>query len=179
MHDYCANRSPRSSRNSTPPRSGRHPSADQGLGEAPRHRERAPQAEGPPRNRQRRPHRPRPARQRHPLPHKVPMRRCGLSPDQIDDAVRLYEADWSLARIGEWMAVDATTVHNRLRERGVPDKESARAELVSGQTMLACPLRTTPVLTLMAALRCNQLVFLSGLPCCCSSSRRSASSEWT
>ncbi|WP_143446575.1 hypothetical protein [Kibdelosporangium aridum] len=51
--------------------------------------------------------------------HNVPMRRRGLTPEQIDDAVRLYESGWSLARIGERMAVDPTTVHNRLRERGV------------------------------------------------------------
>jgi len=30
--------------------------------------------------------------------HNVPMRRRGLSPAQIDEAVRLYEEDWSLAR---------------------------------------------------------------------------------
>jgi hypothetical protein len=40
----------------------------------------------------------------------VPMRRRGLSPDQIDEAVRLYGEGWSLARIGEQMQVDPTTV---------------------------------------------------------------------
>jgi predicted HTH domain antitoxin len=51
--------------------------------------------------------------------HDVPMRRRGLSPEQTDEAVHLYEEGWSLARIGEWMGVDPTTVLNRLRERGV------------------------------------------------------------
>lgn len=41
--------------------------------------------------------------------HGVPMRRRGLD-DQIDDAIRLYNQGWSLARIGERMeVVDETT----------------------------------------------------------------------
>jgi hypothetical protein len=52
--------------------------------------------------------------------HDVRMRGRGLPPEQIDEAVRLYEGGWSLARIGDHMAVDPTTVLNRLRERGVP-----------------------------------------------------------
>lgn len=56
---------------------------------------------------------------RHLHRHNVPMRMRGLSPEQIDEAVRLYEAGWSLARIGGRMNVDAGTVHDRLRERGV------------------------------------------------------------
>jgi len=51
--------------------------------------------------------------------HDVPMRRRGLSPEQIDEAVQLYGEGWSLARIGERMDVDPTTVLIRLRERGV------------------------------------------------------------
>ena len=51
--------------------------------------------------------------------HGVVMRRCGLSAEQIDDAVRLYGESWSLARIGQKFDVDSTTVHRRLRERGV------------------------------------------------------------
>ena len=47
------------------------------------------------------------------------MWRRGLSPGQIDAAVRLYEEGCSLARIGGRMGVDPTTVHARLRERGV------------------------------------------------------------
>lgn len=43
----------------------------------------------------------------------------GLSPADIDRAAQLYEDGWSLARIGERLGVTATTVHRRLRGRGV------------------------------------------------------------
>jgi DNA-directed RNA polymerase specialized sigma24 family protein len=56
--------------------------------------------------------------------HDVLMRIRGLSPEQIDEAVRLYEAGWSLARIGERMNVDGTTVLARLRERGVRTRDA-------------------------------------------------------
>jgi DNA-directed RNA polymerase specialized sigma24 family protein len=49
----------------------------------------------------------------------VPIRMRGLSPEQIDEAVRLYEAGWSLARIGDRMGVNDMTVRQRLLERGV------------------------------------------------------------
>lgn len=49
----------------------------------------------------------------------VALRRQGLSPEQVDEAVRLYRSGWSLARIGQPMNVDPTTVLNRLRERRV------------------------------------------------------------
>lgn len=54
----------------------------------------------------------------------VPMRRRGLSPEQIDEAARLYESGWSLARIGTRLGVDSTTVLNRLRERGVRTRDA-------------------------------------------------------
>ena len=38
--------------------------------------------------------------------HSVDMRRRGLSPDQVDDAIRLYNSGWSLARIGGHLSVD-------------------------------------------------------------------------
>ena len=43
----------------------------------------------------------------------------GLTWKDIDEAVPLYQDGWSLARIGELFGVTATTVHRRLRERGV------------------------------------------------------------
>jgi hypothetical protein len=49
----------------------------------------------------------------------VPMRRCGLSDAQVEDATRLYDQGWSLARIGKRMDVTADTVRKRLLERGV------------------------------------------------------------
>ena len=50
--------------------------------------------------------------------------RRGLSLDQVDDAIRLYDIGWSLARIGEHLRVDPTTVLNRLRERGIPTRDT-------------------------------------------------------
>ncbi|MEC3978727.1 helix-turn-helix domain containing protein [Amycolatopsis sp. H20-H5] len=51
--------------------------------------------------------------------HEVPMRRRGLTDNQIDDAKRLYQQGWSLARIGNHMNVTADTVRARLLERDV------------------------------------------------------------
>lgn len=47
-----------------------------------------------------------------------------LTADQVDDAIRLYESGWSLARVGERLDVDPTTVLARLRERGTPTRDS-------------------------------------------------------
>jgi len=49
----------------------------------------------------------------------IELRRRGLTPEQVDQAVDLYRRGWSLARIGEQLGVTANTVHTRLRERGV------------------------------------------------------------
>jgi len=51
----------------------------------------------------------------------------GLSPEDIDQAAQLYEDGWSLARIGEHLGVTATTVHRRLRERGVTMRSTTGA----------------------------------------------------
>ncbi|MFI6774251.1 hypothetical protein [Nocardia sp. NPDC050412] len=56
--------------------------------------------------------------------HDVPMRRRGLSPDQTDEAIRLYRLGWSLARVGKHFAVDPTTMLNRLRQRGVRTRDT-------------------------------------------------------
>jgi len=56
--------------------------------------------------------------------HGVDMRRRGLSPDQVDDAVHLYNMGWSLARIGEHLNVDPTTVLTKLRERSIPTRDT-------------------------------------------------------
>jgi len=60
--------------------------------------------------------------------HGVAMRMRGLSSEQADEAVRLYKAGWSLARTGERMGVDAGTVLNRLRERGVKIRDAQGRE---------------------------------------------------
>jgi hypothetical protein len=55
--------------------------------------------------------------------HQVPMRRRGLSPEQVDDAIHLYNLGWSLARVGQRLGVDHTTVLTKLRERGMPTRD--------------------------------------------------------
>jgi hypothetical protein len=47
-----------------------------------------------------------------------------MSVDEINEAVRLYDSGQSLAHIAEWFGVTATTVHARLRERGVAIRDS-------------------------------------------------------
>jgi predicted DNA-binding protein YlxM (UPF0122 family) len=56
--------------------------------------------------------------------HHVPMRRQGLTNDQVNDAERLYQQGWSLARIGNHMDVTADTVRKRLLERGVTMRDT-------------------------------------------------------
>jgi DNA-directed RNA polymerase specialized sigma24 family protein len=54
----------------------------------------------------------------------VPMRRRSLSPEQVDAAIHLYTLGWSLARVGEHLGVDPTTILNRLRRRGVRTRDA-------------------------------------------------------
>jgi hypothetical protein len=49
--------------------------------------------------------------------HQVSMRRRGLSPEQVDEAVRLYENGWSTSQIAGRMETDPRTVQRRLREQ--------------------------------------------------------------
>jgi hypothetical protein len=56
--------------------------------------------------------------------YDVPMRRRGLSPSQVDEAIHLYRLGWSLARVGEHLAVNPTTVLNRLQERGIRTRDT-------------------------------------------------------
>lgn len=49
----------------------------------------------------------------------VPIRRQGLTNEQIDDAARLYEAGQSLAKIGRQLGVDHGTVWRQLKNCGV------------------------------------------------------------
>lgn len=55
----------------------------------------------------------------------APMRRRGLSPDQVD-TIRLYNLAWSLARVGQHLNVDHTTVPTKLRERSIPTRDTHR-----------------------------------------------------
>jgi len=56
--------------------------------------------------------------------HGVQLRRRGLSPGQVDEAIRLYNSGWSLARVAQHLKVDPTTVMNRLRDRNVPTRDT-------------------------------------------------------
>ncbi|MGH4007488.1 MAG: hypothetical protein ACRDTH_04860 [Pseudonocardiaceae bacterium] len=56
------------------------------------------------------------------------MGRRGLSPEQVDEAVRLYESGWSLAWIGQRLGINGTTVLNRLWERGVRTRDAQGRE---------------------------------------------------
>lgn len=54
----------------------------------------------------------------------VKLRNTGLTPEQIDEAVRLYANGWSLARIGHRFSADGKTVWSRLTERGVKMRDA-------------------------------------------------------
>jgi hypothetical protein len=54
----------------------------------------------------------------------VVLRRKPLTQLQIDEAVRLYESALSLARVGERLGADPTTVQLRIRERGVVTRDA-------------------------------------------------------
>jgi hypothetical protein len=51
--------------------------------------------------------------------HGVAMRRQGLSPDEIDEAVGLYAAGWSLAKIGERLGRAHTVIRKALLDQGM------------------------------------------------------------
>ncbi|MDT0307556.1 hypothetical protein RM780_11350 [Streptomyces sp. DSM 44917] len=56
--------------------------------------------------------------------HGIEMRMGRLAAEAIDEAVRLYESGWSLARIGDRLGASVGTVRNRLLERGVTMRDS-------------------------------------------------------
>lgn len=56
--------------------------------------------------------------------HDVLMRRRGLSPDQVDDAIHLYHLGWSLARVGQHLGVDHTTVLATVRQHDIPTRDT-------------------------------------------------------
>jgi hypothetical protein len=55
--------------------------------------------------------------------HGVPMRRRGLSPDQVDTAIHLYKLGWSRARVGNHLGVGHTTFLAALRRHGIPTRD--------------------------------------------------------
>jgi hypothetical protein len=56
--------------------------------------------------------------------HDMPMRRRGLSSGQVDDAIHLDNLGWSLARVGDHLGANHTTVLNKQRERGIPTRDT-------------------------------------------------------
>lgn len=60
--------------------------------------------------------------------HNIPMRRWGLTYAQANEAVQLYAAGWSLARIGIKFDTTANTVRTRLLERGVRMRDAQGRE---------------------------------------------------
>lgn len=52
------------------------------------------------------------------------MRRQGIDASGSLEAARLYSSGWSLARIGERLGVDPKTVSARLKDVGVPIRDS-------------------------------------------------------
>lgn len=48
----------------------------------------------------------------------------GMSPNQVDVAVRLYESGLSLARVGAQLEFDAVTIRTMLLRRGVKTRDS-------------------------------------------------------
>jgi hypothetical protein len=54
----------------------------------------------------------------------VPSRRRGLSPEQVQAAIALYAAGWSLARIGARLNCDHGVVLRALKRAGVPRRDS-------------------------------------------------------
>ena len=50
--------------------------------------------------------------------HQVPMRRRGLSPGQIEEAVQLRAEGWSTYKISIKMGTDQRTIRRRLAGRG-------------------------------------------------------------
>jgi IS30 family transposase len=57
--------------------------------------------------------------------HQVPMRRRGLTTEQVDEAVRLRAEGWSTHTIGIRMGTDQRTVQRRLAERGSHQSDEA------------------------------------------------------
>jgi hypothetical protein len=50
----------------------------------------------------------------------IPLRRQGLSEDELDQAVQLYQHGWSLVRLGTKFQCDAETIRQGLIRRHIP-----------------------------------------------------------
>ena len=60
--------------------------------------------------------------------HQVPMRRRGLTAEQVEEAARLRAEGWSTYKISIKMGADQRTVQRRLRERGLRTRDTQGPE---------------------------------------------------
>jgi DNA-binding CsgD family transcriptional regulator len=58
----------------------------------------------------------------------ISMRRQGPDDDAIAQATRLYEGGWSVARIGDRLGVDGTTIRTALKAQGIRMRDAHRRE---------------------------------------------------
>jgi hypothetical protein len=54
----------------------------------------------------------------------VEVRHQSLTPDQLQEAVGLYEQGWSLAKVGAHFARDASFIHVTFKREGIPRRDS-------------------------------------------------------
>lgn len=54
----------------------------------------------------------------------VALRRTSPTPEQIDEMVHLYETGYSLAKVGDRLGFNATTVLSQLKMRGVATRDA-------------------------------------------------------
>jgi hypothetical protein len=54
----------------------------------------------------------------------VQMRRRGLTSEEVGYAIHPYNLGWSLARVGQHLNVDHTTVLAKLREPSIPTRDA-------------------------------------------------------
>jgi hypothetical protein len=62
----------------------------------------------------------------------------------VDDAIRLYNLGWSLARVGNHLGVDHTAVLDQLRERGTPMRDAHGRLGRDVPTILRCTVKRRP-----------------------------------
>ena len=55
--------------------------------------------------------------------HGVELRHQSLKPDQLQEAVRLYEQGRSLAQVGAYFGRDASFIHVTFKREGIPRRD--------------------------------------------------------
>ncbi len=54
---------------------------------------------------------------------RCPCAAAACPPDQVDTVIHLYKLGWSLARVGNHLNVNRTTVLAALHRRGIPTRD--------------------------------------------------------